>query len=99
MPPGYDDANRDKIQHQCDLINPLNNLQYMPRYVIDVIRHTMPGYCLGEPLGIEPAAWLVKLAARRPARACWLGDRSLVPTRYNHRVPCCGLPRSTWRRD
>ena len=45
MPPGYDDANRDKIQHQCDLINPLNNLQYMPRYVIDVIRHTMPGYC------------------------------------------------------
>ena len=30
---------------------------------------------LGEPLGMEPAAGLVKLAARRPARECMLGDR------------------------
>ena len=51
----------------------------------------------GEPLGIEPAAGLVKLAARRPARECMLGDRPLLPTRCSHRVPCC-LPRPTSRR-
>jgi hypothetical protein len=60
------------------------------------------GDSLGEPsAGMEPAAGLVKLAARRPARGCLLADRSLlvVPTRYEHRVPCCSLPRgsSTWR--
>ena len=53
---------------------------------------------LGEPLGMEPAAGLVELAARRPARECLLGDRSLVHTRYFHRVPRCGQPRPTWRR-
>ena len=46
---------------------------------------------------MEPAAGLVKLAARRPARECMLGDRPLLPTRYSHRVPCC-LPRPTSRR-
>ena len=55
-------------------------------------------YHLGEPLGMEPAAGLVELAARRPARECLLGDRSLVHTRYFHRVPRCGQPRPTWRR-
>jgi hypothetical protein len=62
-------------------------------------RYHLLRYHLGEPLGIEAAAGLVKPAARRPARACWLGDQSLVPTRYYHRVPCCGLPRSAWRRE
>ena len=47
---------------------------------------------------MEPAAGLVELAARRPARECLLGDRPSVPTRYSHRVPCCGLPRPTSRR-
>ena len=47
---------------------------------------------------MEPAAGLVELAARRPARECLLGDRSLVHTRYFHRVPRCGQPRPTWRR-
>ena len=46
---------------------------------------------------MEPAAGLVKLAARRPARECMLGDRPSLPTRYSHRVPCC-LPRPTSRR-
>ena len=46
---------------------------------------------------MEPAAGLVKLAARRPARECMLGDRPLLPTRCSHRVPCC-LPRPTSRR-
>ncbi len=30
-----------------------------------------------------PAAGLVKLAARRPARESLLGDRPLLPTRYS----------------
>ena len=47
---------------------------------------------------MEPAAGLVELAARRPARECLLGDRSLVHARYFHRVPHCGQPRPTWRR-
>jgi hypothetical protein len=38
---------------------------------------------LGEPLGMKPAAGLVKLGARRPASECLLGDRPLLPTRYS----------------
>ncbi len=33
-------------------------------------RHLSLSLSLGEPLGMEPAAGLVKQAARRPARAC-----------------------------
>jgi hypothetical protein len=47
---------------------------------------------------MKPAAGLVKLAARRPARECLLGDRPLLPARYSVRVPCCSLPRPTSRR-
>jgi hypothetical protein len=53
-----------------------------------------PRIALGEPLGMKPAAGLVKLAARRPARECLLGDRPLLPARHSLRVPCCSLPRS-----
>jgi hypothetical protein len=49
---------------------------------------------------MEPAAGLVKLAARRPAREFPLAGhwRSLVPKRHYHRAPCYSLPRPTWRR-